>query len=1021
MSKNRSWPLPHARWGSLLLTFILILAGVSGSTMSGAAAPPGQGGDLPPVIELPPEAFDAVLRSAPQPVKRTGSKLDSSLQELVIAFQTPEVGTQDLRPGLQLNLSESRVQAQIAVDASEVGTVAETVRTAGGEVTGTNAEETLIQAWLPVSAIDQVTALPSVHMIRRPDQALPSSPSLGTGSTTEALSAMNVPAWHAAGQIGAGIKVGVIDTGFEGYLVLLGSDLPPLVQARNFVDGEGPSQIDGTTSHGTACAEIVYDVAPGVDLYLAKASTNLDLQEAVAWLKSQNVDVISTSLTWYNVTPGDGTGEFADLVQGARNNGIFWATAAGNDRETHWGGPFTDRNGNGIHEFDDKEVNCFGPGDNSCYEIEAGETLRVFLRWDDWTEVTQDFDLYLVRKDGTIWNPIASSVDPQEGKPGQRPTEYAIALTSGTPTHYGFYIRRFDSSRTVNFEVFTPKSRGLNERLPARSLGNLADVPGAMTVAALDVDAPYPQEAYSSEGPTNGPGGTAVGGFTKPDIAAYANVSTQGYGFRGFDGTSAATPHVAGAAALVLGQNPHYSPGEVQAFLQSRSLDMGTPGQDTVYGYGRMYLGAPSPPPVITGITPSSGVYTGSIRIVNLAGTQFKPGAGVHLRKSNHAPIPGTNVTWVNENKFTLNLDLTGAANGAWDVVVTNPDGRSGSLEDGFTVLPTANAPRVFGITPTMGTGIVDATVIGRGFATSGTKPIVRLTQVNQEILATQVSVTDSATLTCRFNLEGANGGLWNVVVTNPDGSHWTLSEAFTVTYWLYLPHMVKDYPPPPETLYAVEDTMVTEGNPGANYDTWTEMWAGYDHPECAGGKISRSLLKFDTTGLAAGRPIPQATLYLFLANSCDVPDRSRTVTLHRATSFWYSDSVTWRTQPTMAGAIASVTVPPQQADPWGWYAFDVTELVKGWVNGDHINQGIVLRGPEGSGDDGARLGFITSDYAQGVYAPRIEFTYATQATDASPGPASADKFGCLPQALVPTEPGEGPRQITGERVCPAD
>jgi subtilisin family serine protease len=134
---------------------------------------------------------------------------------------------------------------------------------------------------------------------------------------------------------------------------------------------------------------------------------------------------------------------------------------------------------------------------------------------------------------------------------------------------------------------------GLQESLTARSLANLADSPGAITVAALNVASPYAQEFYSSEGPANGPGGVDTGGFNKPDLAGFANVSTQSYGPGIFNGTSSATPHVAGAAALVLSANPSFNPDQLQSFLEEHSVDMGQTGVDTQFGYGRLYLGNP--------------------------------------------------------------------------------------------------------------------------------------------------------------------------------------------------------------------------------------------------------------------------------------------------------------------------------------------------------------------------------------------------------------------------------------------
>ena len=111
------------------------------------------------------------------------------------------------------------------------------------------------------------------------------------------------------------------------------------------------------------------------------------------------------------------------------------------------------------------------------------------------------------------WQVIASSTNPQNGGAGQTPTEYASVMTSGSATA----LRLRGQARRAAAATSTSRSlrrrwHRLDELVTARSLANLADAPAAMTVAALDVDAPYPQESYSSEGPTNGPGGTASRG-----------------------------------------------------------------------------------------------------------------------------------------------------------------------------------------------------------------------------------------------------------------------------------------------------------------------------------------------------------------------------------------------------------------------------------------------------------------------------------------------------------------------------
>ena len=57
---------------------------------------------------------------------------------------------------------------------------------------------------------------------------------------------------------------------------------------------------------------------------------------------------------------------------------------------------------------------------------------------------------------------------------------------------------------------------------------------------------------------------------------------------RAFNGTSSATPHVSGIAALMLSVNPDLTPAEVRDILQETAEDLGKPGRDRYYGYGRV-------------------------------------------------------------------------------------------------------------------------------------------------------------------------------------------------------------------------------------------------------------------------------------------------------------------------------------------------------------------------------------------------------------------------------------------------
>ncbi|MBK8905250.1 MAG: S8 family serine peptidase [Anaerolineaceae bacterium] len=97
---------------------------------------------------------------------------------------------------------------------------------------------------------------------------------------------------------------------------------------------------------------------------------------------------------------------------------------------------------------------------------------------------------------------------------------------------------------------------------------------------------------FSSAGPGRG------GSTFKPDITA-PGVGIQstlvGTGFEGGlnNGTSMATPHVAGAAALLVQLHPDYSPLEIKALLQNSTVtaNSGGPGTDTPYALSRQGTG----------------------------------------------------------------------------------------------------------------------------------------------------------------------------------------------------------------------------------------------------------------------------------------------------------------------------------------------------------------------------------------------------------------------------------------------
>src|SRR5262249_46247783 len=110
-----------------------------------------------------------------------------------------------------------------------------------------------------------------------------------------------------------------------------------------------------------------------------------------------------------------------------------------------------------------------------------------------------------------------------------------------------------------------------------------------------------PNERFSSDGPRKiffNPNGSPItlgnllfatnGGTTlqKPDIAAADGNTTKTPGFNPFFGTSAAAPHAAGIAALVLSVQPTWTPAQVLNAITSTALDSMAPGIDRDSGAG---------------------------------------------------------------------------------------------------------------------------------------------------------------------------------------------------------------------------------------------------------------------------------------------------------------------------------------------------------------------------------------------------------------------------------------------------
>jgi thermitase len=193
--------------------------------------------------------------------------------------------------------------------------------------------------------------------------------------------------------------------------------------------------------------------------------------------------------------------------------------------------------------------------------------------------------------------------------------------------------------------------------------------------------------------------------------------STSSYEF--MSETSMACPMTSGVAALVKAHYTTLTNTQVinQVKNTTNNIDSLNPSYVGKMGTGRInaYQAVYAIP--VTAITNQStgnnkGVNTGPVT-VTINGVGFVATPTIKLQKSGQTDIEGTGVTFVTSDQINCTFDITGAAAGYWNVAVTNPDTRSGTLLNGFEVT-SPSPPPTPSPTPTPSEGPI-ATLIETG------------------------------------------------------------------------------------------------------------------------------------------------------------------------------------------------------------------------------------------------------------------------------------------------------------------
>ena len=407
---------------------------------------------------------------------------------------------------------------------------------------------------------------------------------------------------------GSGIGIGVIANGVATLAERQASgDLPARVTVLPGQEGEQPFY-----DEGTAMLEIVHDLAPDAELYFATGfSGQAQFAANIEALCEAGADVIVDDVAYHlEATFQDGI-----IVQGvnaAVAAGCYYFSAAGNSGNLNdgtsgvWEGDYVAGTPMIVGGSTVGIRHDFGGGKEENV-IKGTFSGRAVLQWADPLGVSaSDYDLFLVNGDGNV---VASSTNTQDGT--QDPIE-----TFSLPSFFAFdgarlvIVKVSGADRYLRLQLFpgeleiatagatyghaaSENAVGVGQ-VDARAAGGAGGIfDGTESVRASSSDGPR-RLFYEPDGTPITPGNfSSTGGkvLQKPDLSAASCVTTATPNFSPFCGTSAAAPHAAAIAALMLaaaGGPAHVTPAELRTAMTVTTavLDIEASGFDNDSGAG---------------------------------------------------------------------------------------------------------------------------------------------------------------------------------------------------------------------------------------------------------------------------------------------------------------------------------------------------------------------------------------------------------------------------------------------------
>jgi hypothetical protein len=394
------------------------------------------------------------------------------------------------------------------------------------------------QSSTPFAVAEYERATPDVSMLAESSAVAPRRDAL--------LESMGVSAWHARGWRGNGLKIAVLDSGFQGYRDHLGKALPKTVAVRSFrFDGNLEAK---DSQHGILCAEVIHALAPEAELLLANWEPEHPQQflAAAAWARRQGACILSCSLIMPTWSDCEGHGrvheELARLLGSSAGgpDALFFASA-GNTAQRHWSGSFEEE-GDGYHVWKwDEGVAC----QDNVIRPWGRERVSVELC----CPLSSVYEL-LISDTKT-----GKNVGRTTAKPGGGTNSAVVGFVPETGHDYRARVRAVSGAKETFHLVVL--GGALRYSSAAGSIPFPGD--GSEVIAVGAVDASGRRLAYSSCG--------LKSGATKPDFVATVPFPSC-WRARPFAGTSAAAPQASGLAALLWSRHRAWNAGQIRTALQ---------------------------------------------------------------------------------------------------------------------------------------------------------------------------------------------------------------------------------------------------------------------------------------------------------------------------------------------------------------------------------------------------------------------------------------------------------------------